>query len=96
MIHVAPVDADLRARNASWGVRDLVDVRRAAAEHRQFERERHTLPANKLVMLLLPARHASLLAELLLPARHASLLAELLLPARHASLLAEFERRSTP
>ena len=38
--------------------------------------------------LLLPARHASLLAELLLPARQASLLAELLLPARDASLLA--------
>jgi len=44
--------------------------------------------------LLLPARHASLLAELLLPARHASLLAELLLPACHASLLAELHSRA--
>ncbi len=53
--HTAPsnasFDADLRRRDPSWGVRDLVDVARAASGAHLRERERIEMPANNLVVV---------------------------------------------
>lgn len=50
--HTAPsneaFDADLRARNPEWGVRDLDDVRSLAAQHGFEFVERVAMPANNL------------------------------------------------
>ncbi len=50
--HTAPsneaFDADLRARNAEWGVRDLDDVRRLAEQHGLAFEQRVPMPANNL------------------------------------------------
>jgi hypothetical protein len=51
-VHTAPsneaFDADLRARNPEWGVRDLDDVRALAARHGFDFVERIAMPANNL------------------------------------------------
>jgi hypothetical protein len=51
-VHTAPsneaFDADLRARNPEWGVRDLDDVRALAAHHSFDFAERIAMPANNL------------------------------------------------
>jgi hypothetical protein len=51
-VHTAPsneaFDADLRARNPEWGVRDLDDVRALAARHGFDFAERVAMPANNL------------------------------------------------
>jgi hypothetical protein len=54
-VHTAPsneaFDADLRARNPEWGVRDLDDVRALAARHGFDFVERIAMPANNLSVL---------------------------------------------
>jgi Protein of unknown function (DUF938) len=53
--HTAPsnqaFDASLRARDPSWGVRDVADVERAAAAHGLHLREIVEMPANNLSLL---------------------------------------------
>lgn len=53
----AAFDRDLQSRDASWGVRDLADVLRVAAEAGFEEVERVPMPANNLTIVL--ARTAS-------------------------------------
>jgi hypothetical protein len=48
-------DADLRARDAAWGVRRLADVARIAAEAGLILRERVAMPANNLLLHFVPA-----------------------------------------
>ena len=52
--HTAPsnatFDADLRARNPVWGVRDLEAVAATAAEHGFAAPEVHEMPANNLLL----------------------------------------------
>ncbi|MBY0274942.1 DUF938 domain-containing protein [Candidatus Binatia bacterium] len=54
-VHTAPsneaFDLDLRARDARWGVRDLDDVARVAAEHGLVLEERVAMPANNFVIV---------------------------------------------
>ena len=54
-VHTAPTneafDLDLRARDARWGVRDLDDVARVAAEHGLVLEERVAMPANNLTVV---------------------------------------------
>ncbi|MCW5889019.1 MAG: DUF938 domain-containing protein [bacterium] len=54
--HTAPsnaaFDADLRARNPAWGVRDLDDVVAAAAPHGLRLEETVAMPANNLTVVL--------------------------------------------
>jgi SAM-dependent methyltransferase len=54
--HTAPsneaFDANLRARNADWGLRDLDDVAACAREHGFELREVVTMPANNLTVIL--------------------------------------------
>ena len=45
-------DADLRARDAAWGLRRLDDVRRVAEAAGLRLAERHALPANNLLLVL--------------------------------------------
>lgn len=53
--HTAPsnasFDEDLRRRDPSWGVRDLVEVTRAATSAHLTERERIEMPANNLIVV---------------------------------------------
>ena len=53
--HTAPsneaFDADLRARNPEWGVRDLDDVRALAEQHGFDFDERVAMPANNLSVI---------------------------------------------
>ena len=53
--HTAPsneaFDADLRARNPEWGVRDLGDVRKLAEQHGFAFEERVAMPANNLCVV---------------------------------------------
>lgn len=53
--HTAPsneaFDLDLRARDPRWGVRDLDDVARVAAEHGLVLEERVAMPANNLTVV---------------------------------------------
>ncbi|HET6582309.1 MAG TPA: DUF938 domain-containing protein [Nannocystaceae bacterium] len=44
-------DADLRARDPSWGVRDLEDVATAAEQHGLHLRERVAMPANNFTLV---------------------------------------------
>lgn len=44
-------DADLRARNAQWGVRELAEVRAEAARAGLVLRERVAMPANNLTLV---------------------------------------------
>lgn len=54
--HTAPsnaaFDADLRARDPAWGVRDLDEVARVAASHGLELEERVAMPANNLTVIL--------------------------------------------
>ena len=54
-VHTAPTneafDLDLRARDPRWGVRDLDDVARVAAEHGLVLEERVAMPANNLTVV---------------------------------------------
>ena len=58
--HTAPsnaaFDADLRARDPSWGVRDLEAVGEVAAEHGLALHERVAMPANNLAVIFRRAR----------------------------------------
>jgi SAM-dependent methyltransferase len=47
----AAFDADLRARNPEWGLRDVEDVARAAAAHGLHLTQRVAMPANNLSLL---------------------------------------------
>lgn len=47
----AVFDADLRARDPAWGVRDVADVTRAADAHGLHLAERIAMPANNLSLL---------------------------------------------
>jgi SAM-dependent methyltransferase len=47
----AAFDADLRAHNPSWGVRDLDEITALAAGHGLESRERLAMPANNLVVV---------------------------------------------
>jgi SAM-dependent methyltransferase len=47
----AAFDADLRARNPSWGVRDLDEITAIAGQHGLTMRERIVMPANNLTVL---------------------------------------------
>lgn len=47
----AEFDRALRRRNPAWGVRDLADLRTAAATHGLHYRERVELPANNLLLV---------------------------------------------
>jgi SAM-dependent methyltransferase len=47
----AAFDADLRARNPSWGIRDLDEITALAARHGLAVRERITMPANNLCVV---------------------------------------------
>ena len=53
--HTAPTneafDLDLRARDPRWGVRDLDDVARVAAQHRLVLEERVAMPANNFTIV---------------------------------------------
>jgi hypothetical protein len=53
--HTAPsneaFDADLRARNPAWGVRDLDDVRAMAARYGLVFEERVAMPSNNLSVI---------------------------------------------
>jgi hypothetical protein len=44
----AAFDADLRARNPSWGIRDLDDITGFASQHGLVGPERIAMPANNL------------------------------------------------
>ena len=48
----AAFDADLRARNPQWGLRELDDLRAAAAPHGLSLGERLEMPANNLMLVL--------------------------------------------
>ena len=54
-VHTAPsneaFDADLRARDPAWGVRDLDEVARAAVPHGLVLEERVAMPANNLTVV---------------------------------------------
>jgi SAM-dependent methyltransferase len=56
--HTAPsneaFDADLRARDPSWGVRDLGDVARIAEQHGFAVAERVAMPANNFMIVFRP------------------------------------------
>ncbi|WP_324401069.1 DUF938 domain-containing protein [Ottowia sp.] len=45
-------DADLRKRDARWGLRRLDEMRRQARAHGLALRARHALPANNLLLVL--------------------------------------------
>jgi Protein of unknown function (DUF938) len=47
----AAFDADLRACNPSWGVRDLDEITAIAGQHGLTTRERIAMPANNLAVL---------------------------------------------
>ncbi|MFB4204295.1 hypothetical protein KBTX_02061 [wastewater metagenome] len=47
----AAFDADLRARDPQWGVRDLEAVTEAAAVHGLMLEQRHAMPANNLTVV---------------------------------------------
>lgn len=54
-VHTAPsngaFDHSLKARDASWGVRDVVDVSAAAAEQGFASRQEFAMPANNLTLV---------------------------------------------
>jgi hypothetical protein len=52
----AEFDASLRARNASWGVRDVTDVRAVAEEHGFALEEQVAMPANNFTLIWRRAR----------------------------------------
>ena len=49
-------DASLKRRNAAWGLRDLDDVTRAAAEHGLVRRQLVHMPANNLTVVFAKTR----------------------------------------
>lgn len=49
-------DADLRARNPEWGIRDLDDITSLAARHGLHLARRIAMPANNLTLVLKPGR----------------------------------------
>jgi len=49
-------DASLKRRNAAWGLRDLDDVTRAAAEHGLVRRQLVQMPANNLTVVFAKTR----------------------------------------
>jgi hypothetical protein len=53
--HTAPsnaaFDADLRARNPEWGVRDIADIRAVAGEHGMLLAEIEPMPANNMTLI---------------------------------------------
>lgn len=51
----AAFDADLRARNPDWGVRELDEVLALAASHGMHLAEQVEMPANNLVLVFQPA-----------------------------------------
>jgi uncharacterized protein DUF938 len=46
----AAFDADLRARNAEWGVRDISDLRGLADESGMILKEEISMPANNRIL----------------------------------------------
>lgn len=50
----ASFDASLRARDPSWGIRDLVDLDALAAEHDLQRTARHAMPANNHTLVYAP------------------------------------------
>jgi hypothetical protein len=47
----AAFDADLRARDPSWGIRDLDEITALARQHGIEEPERIAMPANNLIVV---------------------------------------------